>query len=394
MARPGYSTLSRREFLRILAVAGGGLLVSCRPGQIAAPNPITPSPTIFSTARPSPPSPASTQGLPMRSPAPTQNILEKIGTVIILLQENHSFDSLFGSYPGVNGKSAPNRCPEVIVRAIPEGGTSIFYYCTYTQAQVPNYWKLAQNFTLCDDYFSEVRLASFPNYSMLTTAQATTLVNPAAPYECPHYCADVTSLANRLDDKGLTWHDYGGLLANIKSLQGRPEISYRQLDGFFQAASAGTLANVSWIGSYLVGGTKDSGHPPGNICEAENFTVQIVNAALTSPQWPSMLIIVIWDEWGNFYDHVVPPILERLPNKKPFRYGFRVPCLVISPYARPGFISHTEFSHVSTLRTVEHIFGLPSLTERDATANSLVECLDFNQPPISPISLVERTCLS
>jgi len=380
------SPMSRRDFLRLLMLAGGGVLASCSRPPVAITEVIQPTSSQFT--------PSPIQVTQTSTVVASTIIPNKIDTVIILLQENHSFDSLFAGYPGANGKSAPNICPDAIHHAITEGGTSVHYYCSYAESQVPNYWKLAHNFTLCDNYFSEVRGPSFPNYLMLTSAYTPTLSNPNRPYECPNYCVDITSLASRLDAKGLTWHDYGGLFANIKSLQGRPEISYKKMDGFFQNATAGNLSNVTWIGAFLVGGTKVSGHPPANICDAENFATEIVNAAMNSPQWPTTLLILIWDEWGGSYEHTVAPVVEKLANGKPFRYGLRVPCLVISPYAKAGVVAHTEYSHVSTLRTIEAIYDLQPLNERDANANSLLDCLDFSQAPIAPLHLSTRTCTS
>ncbi len=384
------SPISRRDFLRLLALAGGGWLAACsRIPSTSTGTPYLPRATVKFTPQP-------TNLAAQVTPEPTQvlpkDIRSKIDSVIILLQENHSFDSLFAGYPGANGKAADRICPDALKHTIRQTGLPGEYVCSYTEAQIINYWKLASRFALCDNYFSEVLCPSFPNYLMMTSAQTPISTDPSAPFECPHYCFDIPSIANFLDEKGITWHDYGGMFANIKSLEGRPEISYRKLDGFFDTTAAGQLPNVTWIGAFLVGGVNESGHPPANICVAENFAVSVINAVMAGPQWPKTLLILTWDEWGGFYDHVKPPVVERYSNGKPFRYGYRVPCIIISPYSRAGSISHIEFSHISTLRTIEDIFSLPSLNERDKKANSLLNCLDFTQTPIEPFSLQERTC--
>jgi len=251
-----YPSISRREFLRLLALAGSRLFVSCNqqsaPALTNLPHTPGPIPPTYPSAVPT-----GFHTTPTPTQAPPVNLREKINTVVILLDENHSFDSLFAGYPGVNGKAAPNKCPDAIQHFMREGGTSIENYCSYTEQQVPNYWKLALTFTLCDNYYSEVRGPSFPNYMMLTSAQTTVVSNPKPPYECPNYIADV-----------------------------------------------------------------------------------------------------------------------------------------ISPYAKAGAVVHTEFSHVSTLRTVESIFDITALNDRDATANDLFECLDFTQAPIAPFTLSERRCSS
>jgi phospholipase C len=95
---------------------------------------------------------------------------------------------------------------------------------------------------------------------------------------------------------------------------------------------------------------------------------------------------VTWDDWGGWYDHVAPPQVDE------FGLGFRVPALVISPYARRGFIGHRQTEHSSVPKTIETLFGLPSLTARDAQANDLLDALDFSQPPRPPQIVQTRTC--
>jgi phospholipase C len=113
---------------------------------------------------------------------------------------------------------------------------------------------------------------------------------------------------------------------------------------------------------------------------------------MNGPQWAHTALFLVWDEWGGFYDHVEPPVVEHWENGSPYRYGHRAPCIVISPYARSGYVSHTLYSHVSLLRFAETIFDLEPLTERDAEANDMLDCFDFDQPPLKAISLVSREC--
>jgi phospholipase C len=113
---------------------------------------------------------------------------------------------------------------------------------------------------------------------------------------------------------------------------------------------------------------------------------------MNGPQWNSTAVFLVWDDWGGFYDHVEPPAVENWTDGTLYRYGHRVPCLVVSPYARPGYVSHVLYSHVSTLRFVQTLFGLNPLTERDAQANNLFDCFDFSQPPLPPVTLAPRDC--
>ncbi len=136
--------------------------------------------------------------------------------------------------------------------------------------------------------------------------------------------------------------------------------------------------------AWLVGQRDE--HPVKSVCDGENWTIEQVNAIMQSPSWPSSLILITWDDWGGWYDHVPPPQVDR------FGLGFRVPALVISPYAKRGLISHRQTEHSSVPKTIEALFGLPSLTQRDAQANDLLDALDFSQPPRPPLLVKTRTC--
>jgi phospholipase C len=104
------------------------------------------------------------------------------------------------------------------------------------------------------------------------------------------------------------------------------------------------------------------------------WTTAQVNAVMEGPLWRSSLVIITWDDWGGWYDHLAPPQVDH------FGLGFRVPALVISPYARRGVISHRLVEHASVPKTIETLFGLPPLTARDARANDLLNGLDFTHP--------------
>jgi phospholipase C len=121
------------------------------------------------------------------------------------------------------------------------------------------------------------------------------------------------------------------------------------------------------------------------------WTVEQVNALVKSGLWSSSAIFITWDDWGGWYDHVVPPNVETWngnthPSNKgsQFRYGSRVGCLVLSPYAKTGYISHVLHSHVSLVRACETIFGLKPLNSRDTAADDMSDCFDFNRTPASP----------
>jgi phospholipase C len=101
-----------------------------------------------------------------------------------------------------------------------------------------------------------------------------------------------------------------------------------------------------------------------------------------SSYWSTTAIIVTWDDWGGWYDHVDPPEVEKWSDGTQFRYGSRVGCLVLSPYAKSGYISKVVHSHVSLMKFCETTFGLPSLNARDAAADEMSDCFDFTQKPL------------
>ena len=114
------------------------------------------------------------------------------------------------------------------------------------------------------------------------------------------------------------------------------------------------------------------------------WTVDQVNAIVQGGLWNKTVIFISWDDWGGWYDHVTPPNIEQWTDGTQFRYGSRVPCLVLSPYARAGYISKVLHSFVSIVKFCEDVFGLRPLTERDRDSNGMSDCFDFSQSPLSP----------
>jgi phospholipase C len=401
---------TRRDFLRLLLSAGAGAVTGCARDQsdptVTAPLPTStpppPSPTAPPTPSVTPTAAPSATATALPAPTATPAPADRIQNVIIFVQENHTFDSLFAAFPGADGEFAGQTCPDALPADPPHqhadalalgGATTAAARCSYTEALAPVYWKVARAFTLCDRYFSEVRGPSHPNYFMLTSAQSPIINTPSPTDVCPDFCFDLPTLAHRLDDKGLTWRDYGGILTDIAGLVGRSEVMDRQDDEFFVDAAAGTLPSVSWLNSaFLEDGYAKSGHPPASLCSGENYAVRVLTAAMSSPQWATTALFLVWDCWGGFWDHVEPPVVETWSDGTPFRYGHRVPCLVLSPYARAGYVSHELHSHVSLLHFAETVFALEPLTERDAAASTMLDCFDFNQPALAPLALEPRAC--
>jgi phospholipase C len=122
-----------------------------------------------------------------------------------------------------------------------------------------------------------------------------------------------------------------------------------------------------------------------SICTGENWTVQMIDAVMRSKYWPSTAIVLTWDDFGGFYDHVPPPKLDI------WGLGPRVPAIIISPWSRPGVLSDT-LSFESVMRLIEVLHGLKPLTSRDAAANDLLGAFDFTQQPLPPLIRPTRTC--
>jgi phospholipase C len=123
-----------------------------------------------------------------------------------------------------------------------------------------------------------------------------------------------------------------------------------------------------------------------SVCEGENWTVDQINAIMQGPDWPTTAIVLTWDDFGGFYDHVAPPQADE------FGYGPRVPLIMISPYVKQGVVSHTVYEFASVLQLMETRFNLKPLTTRDTTANSLLDTFDFTQAPAPPLIRPLRTC--
>ena len=133
---------------------------------------------------------------------------------------------------------------------------------------------------------------------------------------------------------------------------------------------------------------QDAGNPlVGNVTYGMQWTVDQINAIVQGGLWPKTAIFVTWDDWGGWFDHVDPPEVETWHvDGTQFRYGSRVGCLVLCPYAKAGYISKVLHSHVSILKFCQHIFALPALNSRVTSADGMADCFNFSQTPLPPPS--------
>ena len=241
----------------------------------------------------------------------------------------------------------------------------------YDSGEIPRYWKAAQRYVLCDRYFTSVMSESLPNHLSLVAGTCGGIIDDIAPASIAF-----PPIFEQLDSAGVSWKVYsaGTWFQNFAYVQKTPSakanfVLPHQIETDIQN---GTLPQVSWV----IGAAGGDEHPPANIQLGQNYVAdQIVNALGGAKYWDSVAVFVTWDDFGGFFDHVPPPQVDK------YGYGFRVPCLVISPYARKGLIDSTVNDHTSILKFVETRYGLSPLSTRDAAANDMSEAFDFTQSP-------------
>ena len=430
--------------------------------------------------------------------------IHKIRHVIVIMQENRSFDSYFGTYPGADGIPMKNGIPTVCVpdrrtqvcrapfpdhadsndggphgqhsaradiaggkmsgfidvlqhakvgcsfaqdpncslaRAVVGAGGDVMGY--HTQSDLPNYWTYAHDFVLQDHMFEPDTSWSLPvhlfmvsawsayctrhddpascaNNDQLNVRAGAPRVNPAVSVQNgPIYAwTDLTYLLNK---QQVSWGYYvaagtqpdcanGDLTCKPAEQNARtPDIwnplpyfdtvrddhqesNIRPLPDFYRAVAHGRLPAVSWI----VPSGAVSEHPPDPISHGVAYVTRLINAVMRSPEWDSTAIFLAWDDWGGFYDHVVPPVVDSNG------YGLRVPALVISPYAKRGYTDHQTLSFDAYLKFIEDDFlngqrldphtdgrpdPRPTVRENVPILGNLINDFNFNQPPIPPVIL-------
>ena len=177
--------------------------------------------------------------------------------------------------------------------------------------------------------------------------------------------------------------------APFLALWGEKYLSIARLFGdFLYDAAAGTLPNVAFVDPRFISaelGTSNDDHPHADIRNGQAFLNLVYTAVTTSPAWPRTVFVINYDEWGGFFDHVPPPAgpipeADQIAGNEDGLLGFRVPCVVMSPFARREHVSHLLLDHTSVLRLIEWRWDLAPLTVRDAGATNLAEALDFTRP--------------
>ena len=430
--------------------------------------------------------------------------IHKIQHVIVLMQENRSFDNYFGTYPGAEGIPMRNGRPTVCIpdhrvghcvrpyhdpSVIDHGGphtqgaaafdihqgrmngfikmafSGRLTHCAqhpdapectggkstakvpdvigwHDAREIPNYWAYAHHFVLQDHMFAGVRSWSLPAHLDMVSGWSASCANPLDPMSCHTDMGHPAGLVGPYGPQGriaspppFAWTDLTYLLHRAKvswryfvAAGSQPDCAnasmfcpprpqsaltpdiWNPLPGFqtvnqdgqlhnvqpsrnyFRDARSGSLPAVSWV----VPNGKNSEHAPASIAAGQTWVTRVINAAMMSPQWSSTAIFLSWDDWGGFYDHVMPP---RVNGQG---LGLRVPGLVISPYARTGYIDHQTLSTDSYLRFIEEDFlggqrldpatdgrpdSRPFVAENAPGLGTLAADFNFNRAPAPPLLL-------
>jgi phospholipase C len=388
--------------------------------------------------------------------------IHNIQHVVMIMQENRSFDSYFGTYPGANripagvcvplgrGCVAPFHNPSDRNSGGPHGDKSAVKdingglmngfakTCSCSEVmgyhdarEIPNYWTYAKNFVLQDNMFESVASGSLAEHLDLVSGWSAEC-KTENPMQCsstlqpeesgPYAWTDITYL---LDRSNVSWSYYifkgtepdcesdeavtckpvkqgpttGGIWNPLRRFtdvkQDGQSSNIRSLTSFYEAVHQRTecgLSNVSWVvPNYPV-----SEHPPALISEGQAYVTTLINSIMRSPCWDTTAIFLSWDDWGGLYDHVVPPNIDQNG------YGLRVPGVVISPYAKKGYIDHQQLSHDAYLKFIEEDFlknarlnpatdgrpdARPNVREEASGLGDLVNDFDFNQSPRPPLLL-------
>jgi len=437
-----------------------------------------------------------TTSAPSTTSAAHPHDIHAIRHVVVIMQENRSFDSYFGTYPGADGIPMAGGRPTVCVPD-PATGACVAPYvdhsdvngggphsafnstadvnggkmdgfiaqsesglkgclndtnplCTnsatpdvmgyHVRSDIPNYWSYAEHFVLQDHLYEPVDSWSLPSALFKVSEWSANCPDhdPAhctnadvGPGEPPDFTGQPgatppiyawTDLTYLFHKAGVSWgyyvvkgnepdceNDAALSCAPVKQNNTTPGIwnplpyfdtvqadhqlgDIRSVTSFYDEAKAGTLPAVSWV----VPSAEVSEHPDGPISFGQSYVTSLVNAVMRSPDWSSTAVFVSWDDWGGFYDHVVPPTVDRNG------YGIRVPGLVISPYARQGYVDHQTLSFDAYAKFIEDDFlhgqrldpatdgrpdPRPTVREDVPILGDLTADFDFTQAPRPPVLL-------
>jgi phospholipase C len=400
------------------------------------------------------------------TPPPVQTSAHRyIKHIVIVIQENRSFDNLFRGFPGADAPSFGYAGKERIAlhptrledpgniennwrdaiggwnngkmngfeREHFYGGPLDFAYAYVPRDETAPYWAMARRYVLADRMFPTEFGPSYTSHLSLIAANTTIKQTPIAEVDAPDtlkwgceappgtrsFTIDAQrrerfngpfpcfekfpTIADTLDAAGVSWKYYAAPLRGI----GKVWSEFSSVRAVYYGSDwknvispqtriltdvqNGALADVSWVTPDWM----DSDHTGSGYNRGPSWVTSVVNAIGSSPYWNSTAVFVLWDDWGGWYDNVPPPQLD-------FRgLGLRIPCILISPYARKGsgaaggYVSHTQYEFGSILKFVEDVFGLPPIGPpsrgfTDTRAASMVDVFDFTQTPRTFVPIAAR----
>jgi phospholipase C len=274
----------------------------------------------------------------------------------------------------------------------------------WDETDLPFYYGLGSTFAVCDRWFCSVLAQTYPNRRFLIAGTAAGVVStsiPALSVPVPN-----GTIFDRFHAHGISWRNYYTDLPSsavvLKTASDYPA-NLVSIKTFYEDAASGTLPSFSLVDPNF---DTESEENNADIRYGERFSARVINAVMNGPAWPKTLLIWTYDEHGGYYDHVPPPAAippDNIPpdiDGSPFqvgydRYGFRVPAVIVSPYARRHYVSHVVHDHTSVLKLIETKWNLGALTYRDANADNLLDALDFRrrpaflEPPVLPKAALE-----
>jgi phospholipase C len=351
-----------------------------------------------------------------------------IDTFVVLMMENRSFDHYLGWLPGADGRQAGLEFSDPAGhrfathrlktdfqgcayldpdhswsggRTELDGGrmdgflkaaSDIFSIGYYTQDDLPFTPHVARAFTAFDRFFCSLLSSTYPNREYMHAAQSYGKIDNSTP--SGNGFPDTTIFA-ALSKVGVSNHYYYTDIP-VSALWGSAGLKRSsQVQNFYEQAAAGTLPALSFVDPSFNGedqGTSGDEHPHGDVRVGQAFVADVVHAFMESPQYKRGALFIVYDEWGGFFDHVVPPRVPDLRtsrdlNKDFGQMGFRIPAVVVSPYARQGHVDHSIYGFESILKMIRYRYGLPPLTPRDLYANNIAAAFDFESPRLTPPAL-------
>ncbi|HKQ40402.1 MAG TPA: alkaline phosphatase family protein [Verrucomicrobiae bacterium] len=340
---------------------------------------------------------------------------------VVVMMENRSFDHFLGWAPGADGRQAGltyldrSGLPQSTyplapdyqgcghpdpdhsyqggrveynsgacdgwLRAAANDNYAIGYY---TQADLPFFASAVPAWTTLDRYFAAIMAGTYANRVYQHAAQTDRLDNSLLPI------STLPTIWDRLAEHSLTGRYYFSDLPFVALWGAKYLPISRPIAAFYDDCAAGTLPHVSFVEPRMLAehqGLSEDDHPYADIRRGQSFLNNVYEAVTSSPNWPETVMVINYDEWGGFFDHVPPPYGPIPPADAALGsdglLGFRTPAMLISPWSPRGQVAHGVYNHTSVLKMIEWRWNLRPLTIRDATANNLAEALDFSRHNVS-----------